>query len=73
MAPPASPGRITVRRVLDVTAEHFGTTVDTLLSERRTQSLSRPRQIVMFVARKVTGRSLPFIGRSMGDRGKPPT
>jgi chromosomal replication initiator protein len=51
-----------------VTAEHFGTTVDALLSERRMQSLSRPRQIAMFVARKVTGRSLPFIGRRMGDR-----
>jgi hypothetical protein len=68
LAPPASPGRITVRRVLEVTARHFGTTVDSLLSERRMQSLSRPRQIAMFVARKVTGRSLPFIGRRMGDR-----
>ena len=68
LALPSSPGRITVRRVLEVTAGHFGTTVDALLSERRTQSLSRPRQIAMFVARKVTGRSLPFVGRRMGDR-----
>jgi chromosomal replication initiator protein len=51
-----------------VTAELFGTTVGVVLSERRTQSLSRPRQIAMFVARKVTGRSLPFIGRRMGGR-----
>jgi chromosomal replication initiation ATPase DnaA len=68
LAPHASPGRIRVRRILEVTAGHFGTTVDALLSERRTQSLSRPRQIAMFVARKMTGRSLPFIGRRMGDR-----
>jgi chromosomal replication initiator protein len=68
LAPPALPGRITVRRVLEVTAGHFDRTVDALLSERRAQSLSRPRQIAMFVARKVTGRSLPFIGRRMGDR-----
>jgi hypothetical protein len=68
LAPPASPGRITVRRVLEVTAQHFGTTIDALLSERRMQSLSRPRQIAMFVAGKVTGRSLPFIGRYMGHR-----
>ena len=68
LTPPVSPGRITVRRVLEMTAEHFGTTVGALLSERRTQSLSRPRQIAMFVARKVTARSLPFIGRRMGDR-----
>jgi chromosomal replication initiator protein len=68
LAPPASPCRITVRGVLEVTAGHFDTTVDALLSERRTQSLSRRRQIAMFVARKVTGRSLPFIGHRMGDR-----
>jgi DnaA-like protein len=68
LALPASPCRISVRRVLEVTAGHFGTTVEALLSERRTQSLSRPRQIAMFVARKVTGRSLPFIGRRMGNR-----
>jgi hypothetical protein len=45
LTPPTSPGRITVRRVLELTAAHFGTTVDALL------------QIAMFVARKVTGRS----------------
>ena len=56
LTPPISPGRITVRRVLELTAAHFGTTVDALL------------QIAMFVARKVTARSLPFIGRRMGDR-----
>jgi hypothetical protein len=48
--------------------QNAGDTVDALLSERRTQSLSRPRQIAMFVARKVTGRSLPFIGLRMGGR-----
>jgi chromosomal replication initiation ATPase DnaA len=68
LAPYASPGRITVHRVIEVTAEHFGATVEALLSERRTQSLCRHRQIAMYVARKVTGRSLPFIGRRMGDR-----
>ncbi len=34
----------------------------------RTRSLARHRQIAMFVARRMTGRSLPFIGRRTGDR-----
>jgi Bacterial dnaA protein helix-turn-helix len=64
-APPAAPGRIAVRRVVEVTADHFGTTVPALLSDCRTQPLARRRQVAMFVARRVTGRSLPFIGFHM--------
>jgi Bacterial dnaA protein helix-turn-helix len=63
---PAVPGRIAVRRVLEVTADHFGTTVPDLLSGSRKQLLCRRRQVAMFVARRVTGRSLPFIGFHMG-------
>jgi hypothetical protein len=36
LAPPVSPGRITVRRVLELLSGYFDTTVDALLSERRT-------------------------------------
>jgi chromosomal replication initiator protein len=63
---PAVPGRISVRRVLEATAAHFGTTVEALRSPARTQPLSRRRQVAMHVARKVTGRSLPFIARHIG-------
>jgi chromosomal replication initiator protein len=60
------PGRISVRRVLEATASHFGTTVDALTSPSRTQPLTRRRQVAMFAARRVTGRSLPFIARHIG-------
>jgi chromosomal replication initiation ATPase DnaA len=63
-----SPNRVTVRRVIEVTAEHFGTTVDDLTGGSMTKSLCRHRQIAMFVARKVTRRTLPVIGRCIGDR-----
>jgi chromosomal replication initiator protein len=39
-----------------------------MLSKRRTQPLCRRRQIAMHVAREMTGRSLPIIGREMGGR-----
>jgi Bacterial dnaA protein helix-turn-helix len=65
---PVPPGRILVRRAIKVTAEHFGTTADVLVSARRTQPLTRRRQVAMYVARKMTGRSLSFIGRKIGDR-----
>jgi Bacterial dnaA protein helix-turn-helix len=63
---PAVPGRISVRRVLDATAEHFGLTVEALLSDTRKHPLVRRRQIAMFLACRLTGRSLPFVGRVMG-------
>jgi hypothetical protein len=66
--PPPVLGRITVRRVVEVTAEHFRTSVSELLSHRRPQPLCRRRQVAMYVARKMTGHSLPFIGRRMGGR-----
>jgi chromosomal replication initiation ATPase DnaA len=64
----AVPGRISTRRVLEVTAEHFRTTPDDLVSHCRKRPLVRHRQIAMYVARKVTGRGLPFIARVMGNR-----
>jgi chromosomal replication initiator protein len=62
---PASPPP-RVGDVLKVAARHFGTTPEALTSPRRTQPATRQRQIVMFVARKMTGRSLPLIARRVG-------
>jgi hypothetical protein len=59
LAAPASPGRITVRRVIEVMAEHFGATVDALLSPNagRSRCASSPNRNVR---------------RPQGDRAKPP-
>jgi chromosomal replication initiation ATPase DnaA len=64
----AMPGRITVRRVLDLTAAHFGMTVEALLSPRRTQPLTRRRHVAMYVARQLTARSLPYIASKLGKK-----
>jgi hypothetical protein len=68
LAPPASPGQISVRRVLEATAEHFGLPVADLLSHSTKRRLCRGRQLAMFVAYRVTGRGLPFIAFHIGGR-----
>jgi chromosomal replication initiator protein len=60
--------RILVRDVIKATAEHFNTPVAELLSPSRKQPLTRRRQIGMFVARKVTGRSWLFVANKFGRR-----
>lgn len=65
---PAVPGRIPVRAVLAATAAKFGLTVEDLTSHQRTQPLVKRRQLAMFVAHGLTGRSSVFIGRVFGGR-----
>jgi chromosomal replication initiator protein len=60
------PGRITVRRVLDATAAHYRTTVADMLARTRKHPTVRRRQVAAYVARKMTGRSLPFIAAKFG-------
>jgi hypothetical protein len=68
LQPAAAPDRITVRRVLEATAQHFDLTVETLVSGSRKLPLPRQRQIAMYVAHAKTGRSFPFIGSKIGGR-----
>jgi hypothetical protein len=59
---------VTVLDVRDATAAHFGLTLAELVSERRDHKVVRPRQIAMHLAKKLTSRSLPEIGRRFGGR-----
>jgi Bacterial dnaA protein helix-turn-helix len=61
-------GRISVRRVLEVTARHFDMTVEDLVAHRRFRCLVHRRWVAMYVAHKLTNRGMPFIARYMGDR-----
>ncbi|HTI68100.1 MAG TPA: chromosomal replication initiator protein DnaA [Caulobacteraceae bacterium] len=60
--------RITVDDIQKATAEHFGMKQTDLLSERRTRAVARPRQAAMYLAKQMTTRSLPDIGRRFGGR-----
>ncbi|HWA63006.1 MAG TPA: DnaA/Hda family protein, partial [Caulobacteraceae bacterium] len=60
--------RVTVDDIQKAAAEHFGLKQADLLSERRTRSVARPRQAAMWLAKQLTTRSLPDIGRRFGGR-----
>jgi chromosomal replication initiator protein len=60
--------RVTVDEIQKATAEHFGMKQVDLLSERRTRAVARPRQAAMWLAKQLTTRSLPDIGRRFGGR-----
>ncbi len=49
-------------------AEYYKIRVDDLLSKRRTRSITRPRQIAMSLAKRLTAHSLPEIGKAFGGR-----
>jgi chromosomal replication initiator protein len=60
--------RITVDDIQKAAAEHFGLKQADLISERRNRAIARPRQAAMWLAKQLTTRSLPDIGRRFGGR-----
>ena len=60
--------RVTVDDIQKATAEHFGMKQADLISERRNRAIARPRQAAMWLAKQLTTRSLPDIGRRFGGR-----
>jgi chromosomal replication initiator protein len=60
--------RITVDEIQKATAEHYGMRQVDLISERRNRAIARPRQAAMWLAKHLTTRSLPDIGRRFGGR-----
>ncbi len=57
-----------VRCIIRVVAEDYGVSCTDVLSARRTACLVRPRQVACYIARTLTLRSLPDIGRRFGGR-----
>ena len=62
------PKRIKVEDILRVVSKHFGVSKNDILSQRRHRSIVWPRQVGMFLAKAMTARSLPEIGRRFGGR-----
>lgn len=60
--------RIKVDDILRVVSRHYGVSRGDLLSQRRHRSVVWPRQIGMYLAKRLTSRSLPEIGRRFGNR-----
>ena len=59
---------ITVDKIQNIVSNYFNISLGEMLSQRRSRPLARPRQIAMYLAKKMTTRSLPEIGRRFANR-----
>ena len=59
---------ITVDKIQNVVSNYFNIPLSDMLSQRRSRPLARPRQLAMYLAKKMTSRSLPEIGRRFANR-----
>jgi chromosomal replication initiator protein len=64
----SEPRRIKIEDILKVVSRHYAVTRADIVSPRRHRSVVWPRQIGMYLAKHMTARSLPEIGRRFGDR-----
>ena len=60
--------KVTIDEIIRKVADHYNLRMSDLLSARRARQVARPRQVAMFLAKTLTSRSLPDIGRRFGGR-----
>ena len=60
--------RVRIEDILRIVSRHYKVPRNDLLSSRRSRDVVRPRQIAMYLAKALTSRSLPEIGRRFGGR-----
>ncbi len=60
--------RVTVEEIQRKVAEHWNIRLTDMTSARRARAVARPRQVAMYLAKQLTSRSLPEIGRRFGNR-----
>jgi chromosomal replication initiator protein len=65
---PQEPKRVKIEDIQRTVARHYNVSRSDMLSSRRTANVVRPRQIAMYLAKTLTLRSLPEIGRRFGGR-----
>jgi hypothetical protein len=66
-APLLGDGRL-ISGIQTVVASHYRIPVQEMVSDRKSRESARPRQVAMYLARKLTPKSLPEIGRRFGGR-----
>jgi hypothetical protein len=67
-AAPAVPPMLGIRTIQRVVCEHYGVSLVDLLSSRRTKAIVLPRQVAVWLCRRLTPHSLPAIGPHFGGR-----
>ncbi|MEM7438719.1 MAG: chromosomal replication initiator protein DnaA [Pseudomonadota bacterium] len=64
----ASDKKVTIDQIIRKVADHYTLRLSDILGPRRARSIARPRQIAMYLAKTLTSKSLPEIGRRFGNR-----
>jgi chromosomal replication initiator protein len=64
----ASDRKVTVEEIQRKVAEHYNIRMSDMIGPKRQRSIARPRQVAMYLAKTMTTRSLPDIGRRFGGR-----
>lgn len=62
------PKRVKIEDIQKIVARHYNVSRNELLSNRRTRTIVKPRQVAMYLSKVLTPRSLPEIGRRFGGR-----
>ncbi len=64
----ASDRKVTVEEIQRKVSEHYNIRLSDMIGPKRVRNYARPRQIAMYLAKRMTSRSLPEIGRRFGGR-----
>ncbi len=64
----ASDRKVTVEEIQRKVSEHYNIRLSDIIGPRRVRVIARPRQVAMYLAKQLTTRSLPEIGRRFGGR-----
>ena len=64
----ASERKITVEEIQRKVSEHYNIRLSDMIGPKRVRTYARPRQVAMYLAKQLTSRSLPEIGRRFGGR-----
>ena len=64
----ASDRKVTIDEIIRKVSDHYNLRMTDILSPRRARTVARPRQVAMFLAKTLTSKSLPEIGRRFGGR-----
>ncbi len=62
------PKRVRIEDIQRIVARHYNVSRQEMVSNRRTRTIVKPRQIAMFLSKTMTPRSFPEIGRRFGGR-----
>ena len=60
--------KVTIEEIQRQVCDHYRIRISDLIGPRRLRTIARPRQIAMYLAKQLTSRSLPEIGRHFGKR-----